>query len=92
MLDLTRIDSAIVAGKAKTAKEALNIGKCFNRDLMIWILEEVKEIIFRPDGTRRSSFLIGKGRLILFVIRLAAKVADCLLDNKPTDPGSQITH
>lgn len=89
MLDLTKIDSALSVAESN-AKEAASLGKCFNKELMVWILTEVKDIMFRPDGSKRGSFIISKGRMILFLVKLGAKVADCLLSKDKTNDADDV--
>ena len=56
--------------------------KCFNGELMVWILTELKAILFRADGSKRNSLLVSKGKLLVFALALAAKVGKCLFDNR----------
>jgi hypothetical protein len=80
MLTLKELDEAIELNASANAANSL--GTCFNADLMAWILTEIKAMLFKTDGTRRSSILVGKGRLIMFALTLAGKVAKCLFDNR----------
>lgn len=80
MLTLKELDEAIELNANANASGSL--GSCFNGELMAWILTEIKSMLFKADGTRRNSILVGKGRLIMFAITLAGKIAKCLFDNR----------
>lgn len=74
------LDEAIQLSKKEMDMAAPS--KCFNAELMAWILTEIKSLLFRPDGAKRNSMLVNKGRLIVFALALAGKVAKCLFENR----------
>ena len=80
MLTVQEINDAIEINEQQ--RTAGSMGQCFNADLMQWILTEIKAMLFKEDGSRRSSILVGKGRLIVFALTLAGKIAKCLFDHR----------